>query len=143
MKTKTLLRLVMAIALISNGCKNTSAQNFNEEKVKAMLKEFYTSYVTLNSKLPVDVKKYDSIINKYCTKNVSNQFERDERIEYDPYLKSQMVETRILKTMTFRKDSAKDNLYYVSYTYNKNHVTIKLLIVKEKDGYKIDLLYKD
>lgn len=106
-----------------------------------MLKEFYTSYITENSTFPVNQKKRDAIEHRYCTKNVFNQFEGD--IDYDIFLKSQMVDTLILKTMTFRKDSAKDNLYYVSYTYNKDHVTIKLLIAKEKDEYKIDLVYKD
>ena len=143
MNTRALIT-VSIILLSTLGCKNSSAQEkFSEEKVKEMLKEFYTSYITLNSKIPNDAKKNDSIIDKYCTKNAFNELAGEERIEYDPFLKSQMVETRILKTMTFRKDSAKDNIYYVSYTYNKDHVTIKLLIVKEKDGYKIDLLYKE
>lgn len=142
MNANTLLR-ILTIALMSNGCKNTSAQNFNEDKVKAMLNDFYVSYVMLNSKLPVDVKGYDAIVKKYCTENVSDQFEGMGSIQYDPFLKSQMVDTLILKTMTFRKDAAKANLYYVSYTYGTDHVTIKLRIAKEKDRYKIDLVYKD
>jgi len=141
MKMRVLIT-VSVILLSTLGCKNSSAQaKLSEEKIKAMLKEFYASYIIENSTFPVNQKKRDSIEHRYCTKNVFNQFEGD--IEYDIFLRSQMVDTLILKTMTFRKDSAKDNLYYVSYTYNKDHVTIRLLIVKENGGYKIGLVYKD
>jgi hypothetical protein len=141
MRTRSLIT-VCIILLSTLGCKNSSAQEkFSEAKVKEMLKNFYTSYIIENSTFPVNQKKRDSIEHRYCTKNVFNQFEGD--IDYDIFLKSQMVDTLILKTMTFRKDPAKDNEYHVSYTYNKDHATIKLLIVKEKHGYKIDLVYKD
>ena len=141
MRIKALITVSMML-LSTLGCKNSFAQEkFSEAKVKGMLKDFYTRYIIENSTFPVNQKKRDSIEHRYCTQNVFNQFEGD--IEYDIFLRSQMVDTMILKTMTFRKDSAKDNLYYVSYTYNKDHVTIKLLIAKEKDEYKIDVVYKD
>ena len=141
MRTISIITVVL-ILLSTLSCKKSSAQEkFSEENVKEMLKNFYTNYVTENSTFPINQKKRDSIEHRYCTKNVFNQFEGN--IEYDIFLKSQMVDTLILKTMTFRKDSVKDNLYYVSYVYNKDHVTITLLIAKETDGYKIDLVYKD
>jgi hypothetical protein len=141
MKTRILITAGV-IFLSTLGYKNSSAQGkFSEQRIKEMLKNFYTSYIIENSTFPVNQKKRDSIEHRYCTKNVFNQFEGN--IEYDIFLRSQMVDTLILKSMTFRKDSAKDNLYYVSYSYNKDHVTIKLLIIKEKDEYKIDLIYKD
>jgi hypothetical protein len=133
---------VVTFLLVCLCCRNTIAPyKNNDEKVKQMLRSFYTSYIIENSTFPVNQNKRDSIEKKYCTINVFRQFRED--IDYDPFLKSQMVDSLILKTLTIRKDSIENNLYHISYTYGIENITVKLHVVKEKDDYKIDLVYRD
>jgi hypothetical protein len=144
MKIRALIT-VGVILLSTLGCKNSSAQEkFSEEKVKEMLKNFYTSYITENSTFPVNQKKRDSIEKKYCTPYVLREYADEPSIEGDPFLRADIMHPSILKILTFRKDASRDDLYYISYKLpaEKEPRTIRLLIVKEKDSYKIDLVYK-
>jgi hypothetical protein len=144
MRTKQLIYSFAAIIMLfcSLCCKNNSAQEkYSDERIKEMLRSFYTSYITENSTFPMNQNKRDSIEKKYCTQNVFKQFRED--VEYDIFLKSQMVDPRMLKTLTVRKDSIKNDLYFVSYTYGKNNITVKLQVVKEEEEYKINLVYRD
>ena len=146
MKTrKLIIFFTMGIILLGMlNCKNTPAQNeYSEEQIVNMLKNFYTGYITENSKIPENKEKLDSIKNEYCTTKLLNYIQKQflERvIDYDPFLNAQMIDTRMLETLTIKKDSVKNNLYYVSYTYGGLN-TIKLTVVKEKDCYKIDHIF--
>ncbi|SRR5258706_8421347 len=129
------------------GCKNVSAQeDFSEKQVVTMLKDFYTSYISEYSKIPEDKKKLDSIKAKYWTPKLSNyvgKLFREQRIDNDPFLKSQMIDILILKTISFSKDLKQNNIYYGFYIWpgEKNSIVIKLLIAKEKEAYKIDHVF--
>jgi hypothetical protein len=130
------------ILFISLSSKNVfSQENFDTKKITVMLKNFYTSYIHENTTFPVNQKKIDSIMKKYCTPNVFNQFKGE--IEYDPFLKSQMVDTLMLQTLVIEKDAEKNNLYHITYTYGEAKTRINLLVIKEKQNYKIDLIYRD
>lgn len=128
-------------------CKNTSAQEkFSEEKVKEMLKNFYTSYITVNS--IAARKKSDSVVRKYCTPKLVDYIDKlyskpSDGDSYDIFLKSQMVDMPMLENLAIRKDLKKNDLYYVSITYGKGQWTIKLSIVKESGDYKIDHVFTE
>ena len=136
-----------AIFFSAISCKNTSAQEkFSEEKIKEMLESFYTSYITVNS--IADRKKSDSVVRKYCTPKLVDYInklysEPSDGDSYDIFLKSQMVDMPMLENLAIRKDSKKNDLYYVSITYGKGQWTIKLSVVKEKDAYKIDHVFTE
>ena len=132
------------------GYKNVQAQyNYSEEQVTKMLKNFYTSYITEYEKPTYNKEKIDSIKSKYCTTELLNYIKKqfqEEKIDYDPYLKAQDLSIETLKTMSFRKDSKRNDLYYVSYIWpygDKQQVIIKLRIVKEKETYKIGYILID
>jgi hypothetical protein len=139
--------IISAVFFSAFSCKNTSAQEkFSEEKVKEMLNSFYTSYITVNS--IADGKKSDSVVRKYCTPKLINYLDKlysepPAGDSYDIFLKSQMVDMPMLENLAIRKDSKKNDLYYVSITYGKGQWTIKLSIVKEKEGYKIDHVFTE
>lgn len=149
MKTKMLMSFfTLGFMLFSTfSCKSNQPQNnFSDEQILGMLKSFYTSYIIEDSKMPTNYEKLDSIKSKYCTANllnkIENQFKKQE-LDYDPFLNAQDCDIEWLKTLTIRKDTKKSNLYYVSYAdnYNNTKITIRLIVVKEKECYKIDSVW--
>lgn len=152
MKTDKLIRcFTICIMLIGAvNCNNAQTQkkaqtkdDYSEEQVVSMLKTFYTSYTTENFKRPplYSQDKVDSIKRKYCKTEVLNLFK--DSIDYDPFTHAQMFDIETLKTLSIRKDSERDNLYYASFLwdYEKKQVTIKLSVVKEDGDYKIDHVF--
>jgi hypothetical protein len=110
-----------------------------------MIKSFYNSYIIEKSKKPPrNEEKIDTIINKYWTKRLKNYIDlqfKEYELDYDPFIKGQMFDIRILKTLTVRHDLKSNNIYYVSFTFDtiiRKTTTIKLTILKEKGSYKID-----
>ena len=85
----------------------------------------------------------DSIIElikvKHCTANLINKINREEQ-DFDPFLNAQDCNIEWLKTLSYKNDERNKNLYYVSYydNYNNVKIIIKLIVVKEKEFYKID-----
>lgn len=106
-----------------------------------MLRDFYTSYIVERSKMPEDFKKIDSILKKYGTTDLQNQI-RNEDIDYDLLLNGQFCEKEWLNTMSINKDSNDSSIYKVSFDYmvdgKRNQKSIKLQIVKDSTGYKIN-----
>lgn len=146
MKTrKLIICFAMGIILLGTfSCKNARPQDsYSEEQITKMLKNFYTSYLNLYSKhlpLNVEIAKIDSIKKEYCTPKLLNYILSIDELDYDPYLNSQMVDIRMLEALTIKKDEKRNDIYYVSYIYDEK-ITIKLAVLKEKDGYKIDHIY--
>ena len=147
MRTKKQI-IFFAIGIIffcALGCKNISAQEKSpEEKVKEMLKTFYTNYITMNS--GVGYNKSDSIQRLYCTKKLIDYInklysEPPGKVDSDVFLKSQMVDIKMLEHLEFGKDPYKDDLYYVYLTYGMWRWTVKLSVVKESEGYKINHVF--
>jgi hypothetical protein len=107
-----------------------------------MLRTFYTNYITEISETS-DVKKeisyLDSLTHIYCTSSLLEKI-KNEELDYDPFINAQDADIECLRTLTINKDAEVSNLYVVSYleTYSFQQINIKLLIVKQKNCYKID-----
>gem|GEM_PF-3420120 len=158
MKRKILISLfVMCLILVSlSNCnnaqtmKNTEIKDgFSEKEVVKTLTDFYTNFIKTTS-IQSDLgrktmdQETDAIYNKYVTKELLDLIGKlsIDELDWDPFLESQMCDDKMLETLIIRKDSLKNDLYYASYTYGKDTVEIELLVVKEKDGYKINSLPK-
>src|SRR5438309_309577 len=147
MKTKPIF-FVLAFAVLifgGEGCKKSSQNKpLPDDEAKRMIKNFYTDYITnidnflKKGKMSPEVlaAKEDSIIKKYCTTNHLKEF--GEELDYVPYLKSQMVEIELLKTLTIQRDSVKNDIYHVSYYWphgGAKWVKIKLGVIVENGIY--------
>ena len=149
MRSKQLLKLlIIGLTLLDiSNCKRALAQeDFPEKKVKEMLKEFYTAYITTFDKyLPLNTQtfKIDSIKKKYCTSELLKYIIDQGRLDYDPYLNSQMIDLKKLETLTIRKDQKETDIFYVSYVYGNKKTTIKLRLVKSGGSFKIDHIFLD
>jgi hypothetical protein len=139
-----ILILFFNISIIFFGplrCYNSLAQKQNsQEQITKMLKNLYINIATIH-----DLHKLDSIKRLNCTSNYYKEIENQEMLDYEPLIKAQDFGVDCLKTLTINKDSKRDNLYYVSYIEPtiKKKVTIRLVIVKEKDLYKIEYVFLD
>lgn len=158
MKRKTLISIsVMCLLLISlSNCnnaqttKNTEIKNeVSEKEVIKTLKDFYTNFIKITSiQSKLDRKtleqETEAIYNKYVTKELLDLIGKltIDELDWDPFLESQMCDNEMLETLIFRKDSVKNDLYYASYKYGKDTVEIELVVVKEKEGFKIKSLPK-
>jgi len=141
MKTKISLLFALTFMLFNVfSCKSQSL-HFNEEIVKNMLKDFYTSYIIERSKMPENFEKIDSIVNKYCTKELQNYI-KNEDIDYDLFLNGQFCERKWLNTIAINKESKDKSIYIVSFEYiadsTKKKKNIKLQIVNNDAEYKIN-----
>lgn len=154
MRTNKLLCyfLVGFILLYMTNCSNAQLQNhskvnndYSEEQIVLMLKNFYTSYINETSKSPSNPEKEDSIRKKFCTTNMMKVYDLPD-LDYDPIVQAQMVLKECAETLTIRKDKDRENIYYVSYNWplnDKEQITIKVKIVKENEDYKIDYVFLD
>lgn len=120
----------------------SQTNKYSEKEIITMIKSFYTAYITETSKMPPDFNKIEVIKKEYCTLSLLNKIEMQE-LDYDPFLKAQDCDAETLKTLSIKKDIKQKNLFYVSYNdnYTKTEITIKLIIKKENDSYKIDTIY--
>jgi hypothetical protein len=127
--------MISVVILDSATCQNTS-----QEQITKMLKFFYTCLATIHN-----LNKLDSVKKLNCTCNYFKEIEKQEMLDYEPLIKAQDFGFDCLKTLTIKKDLKRDDLYYVTYieTYTKMKVIIKLIIVKEKEQYKIDYVFLD
>jgi hypothetical protein len=138
MRAKYLLFFI-AVFIANSKCQSQSKAN--DEQVVTMLKEFYTSYITVISESKDSMEfKLDSIKLKYCTLKLIKQIADDEELDYDPFLNAQDAHLECLQTLTILKDPNSPNFYCISYVdnYSKRQITIKLGVVKQKNKYKID-----
>jgi hypothetical protein len=151
---KTIILFIICIIYFGTlNCKNALGQNdYSEVQIKEMLKSFYKSYLTVCSKelLPIiENEKLDSIKGKYCTTKLLIYIHKlylNHEIDYNPFFNSQMIDIKIFESLIVRKDSIRNDIYYVSYTYDtitKKPTNIKLAIIKQKGSYKIDHIFLD
>ncbi|MDD4991453.1 MAG: DUF3828 domain-containing protein [Paludibacter sp.] len=162
MKIKMTISFIILFSMTINVVCQTNTINsqakevYLEEKILDMLNEFYTSYITENSKMAemenktAGIEKLNSIKRKYCTIRLLNKIDKqneDAELDADPFLKSQDFNIKWSKTLKFRKDSKNQNMYIVSYSYydnykhTNNQITIKLIIVKQRGCYRIDSVW--
>jgi len=145
MKTKILISFfTLGVMLFNtfNSKSNPMQDKFSDEQILSMLKSFYTSYIIEYSKEPDDFKKINSIKSKYCTTSLLQKIKK-LKLDYDMFLQAHDIDSVMLKTLNIKKDSIRNNLYYVSYLdiFNNKTVTIKLIVVKQKELYKIDAVW--
>jgi len=134
------------IRLETKQLQSDTVPNFDNKQAIAMLKEFYTNYLYAIDSRPRHKEKVDSIVNKYCTKQMLKQLEQavTEEWDYDLFLNGQEYQVEWLKTMSIYADSVNTNNYIVEFKYYDDlfekevQHKIKLHLVKTDNDYKID-----
>jgi hypothetical protein len=146
--------IVSVILLFASSC--VSAQNNSTEKqVENMLLEFYSKlfYIhensTITSSVPPDMvhRKLDSLIRIYCSSKLRNEAKKimDDGYGHDLLTKDYVGDSN--ENLKVEKDRGNENEFNVSFvvTYSdapggpiKKHVVLHVILIKEKDGYKID-----
>lgn len=111
------------------------------------VKDFYTEYITETSKVPVDSKKVDLILKKYCTIDVQKQLKvQGAELDYDLLIDNQYCEEEWLKTMEISKDD-EGNVYIVKFKYlfdgKEEKKLIKLQVIKQEEIYFINKILID
>jgi len=159
MKLKATIQYLLLFLLTANSifCQSNTMNNnegnvYSEEQILITLKAFYSNYIKQYSKIESEdnvkivIDKINSIKKKYCTTRLMNKIENEE-LDEDPFLKSQDFNVEWSNTLRFRKDSKKQNIYIVSYSYYDNYKRtninkiIKLTLVKQNGCYKIDSVW--
>ena len=142
MKTILTTAFIFYIILFSFAC--TQNQTFSSEKqVISLLNNFYTSYITERSKMPEDFDKINSLKTKFLTQKLITKIDTADidELDYDPFLNAQYCDIEWLKTLIIRKESTDNNCFEITYQknyFNTEKTSIKLIIIKQKDGFKID-----
>jgi|SRR6185312_506946 len=110
---------------------------YSDNQAIAMVKEFYTKYMTgMGNDLPG--KELEKIQKQYCTPKLFKKIpELGEKIDQDPFLKTQDSNAELLKTLTVEKDMQKEGRFIVRYKTNRK-IVIHLAVVKMNGNYKID-----
>ncbi len=140
MKTKIyILTIIFGFFSSSTLYSQEKEKNSSDKEIIEMLNTFYREYITENDNMPVNEKKINLIKKKYCTNNLIEKIKKDD-LDYDPLVNAQDISREWIKTMKITKDSKKENAYIVCFTdkYNKTPFCTKLLILKSKEGFKID-----
>ncbi|WP_298735473.1 DUF3828 domain-containing protein [uncultured Chitinophaga sp.] len=107
-----------------------------------MLKQFYKEYIREMLKSSSSEKKLHSIRKQYCTTGLLNKIESAE-LDYDPFLNARDADEDWLKTLSVSKDpQRKKDGYIISLldSDTKTKTTVKLIVIKEKERYKIDAI---
>ena len=113
----------------------------SEKQIENMLHYFYKSYLTeLLTRIPPNLERHDSIIKIYCTKKLIKELNENDLLDYDPFINAQDIQDDWYNTFVIKKDSLQNNLYMIMLhdNYDNTIKRIKLVIVKEKNKYKID-----
>lgn len=143
MKTKIIVLFFAAIMMLFYSCCNFAQNNLSEDQqIRNMLKEFYTSYMTQISE-GRDLKTARANPRKYSTKRLLKAIDSDKELDCDPWLSAQDADVENLKTLSIKKNIGIPNGYIITYKSSSKYDSeeafiIKLTVVKEKDGYKID-----
>jgi hypothetical protein len=98
----------------------------------------------------VDFDKSDSLLNLYCTKRQLDHLnslgqEQPGSVPgdtADEFLKTQMYDSSMSEVgLNVRRDSLKNDCYYVTYKYGSDKVTVKLSVLKDQGYFKIDHVF--
>lgn len=141
MKPKLLILFLIAALALLNFPMPAHAAAPSDASME-MLKEFYTEYIKEMLKTSSSEKKLHSIRKQYCTIGLLNKIKSAE-LDYDPFLNAQDVDEDWLKTLSVSKDpQRKKDGYIISLVDNdtKTKTTVKLIVIKEKERYKIDAI---
>ena len=147
---KIILRsFCLIIIILALNCSNVFAQeNYSIHGAKQMLMEFYNNFISAVCNPEVSLDSLFQIKKKYCTMSYFQDIEKHEDLDYEPLLKAQDSDVKILKTLCIINDSINRGDFYISYIYPNNtpensKTTIKLTVKKVGKDYKIDHVYLD
>lgn len=129
--------LFFAIVLFSFGTvRCQQSKNIEEDSICiSILREFYSEYITENSKDNTNQQKVSKIIATYCTKSFQKQLKKSEH-DYDVFLNAQDCSLDWLSTLKINK--IEENVFIVSYGSKDDAVKIKVIVVKVDNTFKID-----
>ncbi|WP_188561752.1 DUF3828 domain-containing protein [Hymenobacter frigidus] len=145
MKAKTLLFLLLICCLSISPYRGVQAQNAATDKQAiAMLREFYTAYITAFSELPATdaLKKLQTLPKKYCTAGLLRKINAQSQqghVDADPFTQSQDVDLSWINTLAVRRDVKSANFYTVSLgdDISQFKVAIQLTVLKQGNSFKI------
>lgn len=141
MKPKLLISCLIAAFALLNLSMPAHAKAPSDASME-MLKQFYTEYIKEILKTEPSEKKLHSIRKQYCTAGLLSKIQSVE-LDYDPFLNAQDADEDWLKTLSISKDPQRKKDGYIISLVDKDtqtKTTIKLLVVKEKERYKIDAI---
>jgi hypothetical protein len=150
MKRIVLLFLFTISAIVSK-----AQANADDEQRISMLRSFYTAYMSAFSAPDEPPHHFEEVLTalrkKYLTAKCQKQFRKlVNETDADPVIGAQDSDAEWAKTLSFKKGPKNDGTYIVSYYDNeygadkKMHkvvTTIKLRVVQEKSGFKIDYIF--
>lgn len=128
------MKTIITLILFLFGCNMNAQNNFSSTNAKAMLKAFYTEYITESSKFPTNYEKLSQIREKYCTKELLLEIEKLD-LDYDLILNAQDTELSTLESLSIKEE--KNNLFIVSYIFYADKVEVKLYVKLIHNKYKI------
>jgi hypothetical protein len=112
----------------------------SNDQAVTMLKEFYTSYITLVASDSNSAKQLAALQKKYCTTKLITKLPKIlEQRDSDPFLDAQDSQVDYLKTFTVKRDVKKAGHYIVSYDHGK--VIINLTVVNVGSTCRIDSVW--
>lgn len=141
MKPKLLIPFLIAALALLNLTGSARAKAPADASME-MLKQFYTEYITEILKTDPSEKKLKSIKKQYCTAGLLSKIQSVE-LDYDPFLNAQDADEDWLKTLSVRKDPQRKKDGYIISLVDKDtetKTTVKLIVIKEKERYKIDAI---
>jgi len=136
------LLLIVGLMFVTNYSYTQPQSGPSDRQALAMLKEFYTAYITELSKWPLNTKKLNEIKKKYCTVSLLNKINaqlESGKLDSDPLLQAQDVDISWLKTLSFNRTVKRLNTYTVSYldTASNEKVIMYLTVIKQGEFFKI------
>ena len=144
-------KVFLAFLIITSAAISKSQTASDEKQAIAMLKTFYTAYMSAFSETAKAHKfenTLNSLRNKYLTVKCKNQFRKlVEDTDGDPIIHGQDSDAKWAKTLSIKRDIKTPNAYTVSYyydelgedqKYHKTTVTIKLVVIKVNGAFKVD-----
>lgn len=111
----------------------------------AMLKDFYTAYITAasdnESELSVSEAKMDALKRRYCTPACQKRIKAlIKKTDADPIIQAQDCDKGILKTLVIKKDAKKPGRYVITYLNkddNNAKTTIYVIVKTAQNMLKI------
>jgi hypothetical protein len=139
MKNPLFYLAVILVSMVQINPAQAQTVGSNDQAV-TMLKEFYTSYITLVASDSNTDKQLVSLQKKYCTVKLITRLPKIlEQRDSDPFLNAQDSQVDYLKTLTVKRDVKKAGHYIVSYDHGK--IIINLTVVNVGSTCKIDSVW--
>lgn len=101
------------------------------------LYEFYTKYITENSKHTTNYKNIELLKSEYCTNSLLQQI-NSQLFDFDPFINGQDCDIKWLKTLTIITDQSVDNAFIISYFNINERIIIKVKVIKYNNKFYIN-----